>query len=469
MACFSPYAYSIDGVADDVYLELEGPALTVEEHVVVDKSRNLYAGFLNMISTCDEYLDYWTEQKKYPFMYLLNKGKLAFWGDQKRRAVQDIEETIGFLQEKKNKYILLLGKLYKSAYPYIDEDVPLIKKTGFHVGQQVLHLVAHMTKNEDAFHKTELQSIKHAQPPTHVKRNAVNYTLAAAAFVVGAGVLYTHKDILKTCTNTFYKNNLEKPLKGLKDYSQGKKDLDMSARIGDVSEKDIEAQVAALQNKIKTFIKAVRPDENQEPLDGILDHAKSECMERIVVDLVNKSDISANTSKVGWIEWVFGKTLTSFLGMPPKAKFLEVEIKGLISRLHATKMMLEAKNLMKDNRLVLILLTLTPMAVASYLTYATFKRCKAWFTGESKKAQQLKNLLFKINEVVNDNIGKDMSCECQGLLCYYAHRLRKTSCVVPKALQESFTGLVYVLQSCTHSVEQKMQILQSIHFALYTS
>lgn len=451
----------------------EDLVLTRDEYLFAEKTQNLFTVLLEMTDICDECLAYWISQQKNPNVYMINKGFFTLWGKQKKNVQDEMTQNIAWLEEKKNTYIGLLGKLYSVAHPYIEKDCFLIKRN-ISIRADISDVIAQIISNGSisSFYKKEVSDLEYLRPPSHFKKYAFHYGVGSALITLGAFLLYKNKNFLQTCAVTFYKNNLENPLKSLQIYSKGENNnIDPFAHMGDVSEKDIEAQRIALLRKFKTFIKEVRPGENQEVLDGILEHARSECMEKVVVDLVAQSDLSnIRLEKRGWFEWLFGGCLHNFLGMPPKAKLLEVEIKGLISRLHATKMLLDAKNLMEDNRLLLILVTLVPTILTTYFSFNIAKKIRAWISGDSQKEQQLKYYISQINEVVNKNIGKDtLSCEDQGLLCYYAHKLCSLSSIVPVSLQNSLEILALSLRSCSNSIDQKMQILQSLYFSLYSS
>jgi len=391
---------------------------------------------LQKIETCDAYLSYWNYQKKHINLYLIANGNYRIWGQSRLDALYDIEQKLALISELKKRYISLFG----------------------------LHKKGHTVETD--FDKVD-DPLLDVRPPTDFDRNFWKYSLAGIAGVIGACLVYKHRAFLTKSIHTLYKNNIKRPWNSLKNYLL---DKDPSVTHTD---KDIIGQRKALQYKIQDIAKELRPDLATEALERIADHAKRQGFEDFLADFVhNHAHWGINSPniplkrKVSWVQLL--SPLRKIFGMSPRAKLLELEIKGLISRFKATQMLVDAHDIVNKNKLNLILLTMIPNGVLGLAFYMAYQKMRAFFkkTELAKKKRKMKALLLQINEILTRNVGADsFSDEDYGFLCYYNYRLLRT---LPEHMGAYFATLVSELESLSNTIDQKLKIFQSINFALHT-
>ena len=392
---------------------------------------------LQEMETCDQYLAYWNYQKKHIYLYLIGKGTLRIWGEDKSDALYQIEQKIVLIEDVKKRYAALLG-LYKK---------------GHRVG-------ADLDVENDLLYRVK--------PPSDFDRNFLQYSLVAIGAVIGACLVYKHRDFLNKSVHTLYKNNIKRPWNSLKNYLLDKKESGIDV------DKDIIGQRKALKYKIQDIARELRPDLNDEALERISEHARKQGFEDFLADFINnyaqwgkKSKDVTIERKESWFGWIF--SLKKLFGMSPKAKILELEVKGLITRLKATQLLVEANDIVNKNKLNLILLTMSPNAIVSFLIYAACQKVRSMYKNANlaKNKRKINNLLLQINEIITKNIGSNsLSDENQGFLCYYNHQLLQ---VLPEYIRVYFETMLSEFESSSNTVDQKLKIFQSINFALHTS
>jgi len=448
-------------------------------HFVERKSLMLFNNLIYLMSKCDKYIDAWQFRKKNLNFYLVSKGDFFKIVKARRDLVREIESRIDYFDKKKMIYAAFIGKLYNLAEPFIestflklgDEEVNLyverfIKEVGF---------ILPDTFSDDYFND-ELQELKKFAPQHHKNDKILAYGLGVGASLVVATLLVAYRKSLYNLGKNFLVNQVYKPLRNLKNclFSDASEYdlLDMSAQ---ELLQDIEAQKNILKDKIKAFILESDPEVSPEALESILQEAKKEGFESFVTQCIQKASQGVhnqkNTSKQGWLEWLFiGNRLRNIFGMPLREKFLEIEIKALLSRLAATKLLYEAKDGIDSNKLTMVLGSLLPVSLVGYGCYKLYQKLYGAYYGIPKKKRDINEIIFKMSDIVNRNMGnKTMSEDDQGLLCYLAHRFKLCLSVVAENIRESFEkDLSYISSVRLADVNKKLQILQSMKIMLYT-
>jgi len=446
----------------------------IESYIVAQRSRELYYVLLDLIYLCDDYIDYWQEQNKNITVYLIKKGKLRFreWGDNKDAATQEIAKKIYDLEIKKRGYAKLLGKLQFVAEDVIKNGtlvkgrVKALEKDVFVVIDDILS-----GKTIHVFRKKEVKSISLLKAPSNFKRNIVKYMVGLAAVAAAIWGVYVNRSCVADFCRYFYEDRLVYPFKQLKNYFLCNEDDAFWGESVEDFEKSVIDQREILKDKIKDFVQFVSPRTKKNALDDMIEQAKEMGIEGFVHSCLQNASIfnseEAKNGKKGWLEWVIGDRL---FGMSPKAKFMEVEIKSLLSRLAATQMMLDAKRELKGNKLLLVLASFAPTAAIAYGGGSLLSKVNQFFLSVYQKKRKLKKFIFKISEILIKNVGREkLSEEDQGLICYFTKRLRHCSLVVNKSFRSSFEGDTHLLGSSVNSVEQKLQVLQYMRILLYSS
>jgi len=466
---FSCQQYLFCHVDEPVKMDI---TVKINVSVVEKRVKKFFNELARLMGRCDRYIAYWHACEKNINVYMISQLRFKNWKNERRDTLMKIRANIKFLDGKKNDYALLLGKLYKAAEPFIEDTWPRFDKQEQEVilqklAQNINDLVS------DTLYQEQIEFIKKFGPPDNSRKKKILYCAGAAGAIVAAGLLVYYRKPVCNVVRKFFVNQIIKPLKSLKNHLFGSHKKDAFLRVdADEMFKDLEAQKYVVKEKIKDLVVRADPDVSREALDGIIEQAKQEGLERFVSRCVRKAAVlpkSKKKVKQGWIEWlVFGDKISKILGMDPQDKVLELEIKALLTRLSATKMMLDAKNALDSNKLTLVMGSSLPAVTATYSIYAACKRVYNRVTGVYRKKKEINRIICQINEIINRNIRDDhLSVKDQGFLCFLASRFKRCLSVVPEAMRSSFEKDISYISSCLNSIDKKLQILQSMKIMLY--
>ena len=361
------------------------------------KSIMLFKNFLHLMKKCDEYIELWNYRKKNINLYLLSKVAIGKLVKARRDVVKEIEAKIAFFENKKHEYAKVLGALYVLAEHFIEGSCRLLSKEENEqlVNQFVEHIDQFLPGNySDSYFNDELKEIKKTAPEYYPKNKCKRYVLSAGVTIMAMGlVCYCRKSIYNLFRN-FLTNQVYKPLRNLHNCLFRSADdydfLDMSV---EEMLNDLEAQKDVLKNKIKDLVMAADPQVECEFLDGLIDQAKVGGLENFVAKCIQKARKSPvreglKESKPGWLEWFFiGNRIRDVFGMSPREKLLEVEIKGLLSRLAATKMLVDVKDGIDSNKLTMIFGSLLPVVLTTFGGYKLSHKIYGWYSGIAKETE----------------------------------------------------------------------------------
>jgi len=447
-------------------------------YAVERKSIMIFKNLLYLMEKCDEYIELWSYRKDNVHLYLLSKVEIATFVKARRDVVKEIEAKIEFFDKKKCDYAEFLGKLYELAEPFIRRSYCLLSQQESNdlISQFVQHIDQVLPVHySDSYFNDELKEINKVAPQCYPKSKFKRYALGAFGAIVTIILLYYCRKKIYNLSRNFLTNQVYKPLRNLHNCLFRSSDdydfLDMSV---EEMLRDLEAQKEVLRSKIKDLVKAIDPQVEREFLDGLIEQAKSGGLEAFVAKCIKKAkdspvSESLKESKPGWIEWfLLGSRVRDALGMSPREKLLELEIKGLLSRLVATQLLVEAKDAIDSNKLNMILGSLLPAVLATVGSYKLLYKVYAWYKEIPKKKRMIHAFMFHISDIINRNIDKQkMGYQDQGHICYLTHRFQDCLSVVPDAIKKSFERDLYYISSCKNPVDKKMQILQSMKIMLY--
>jgi len=448
-------------------------------HFVERKSLMLFSNLLYLMDECDEYRDAWHFRKKNINLYLVSKGEILEIVKARRDLIREIEKKIEFFDNKKIEYAHFMGKLYKLAEPFIESSFLKLKKEeiAVHIENFIEKINDILPEDfSDNYFNDQLQELKKVAPQSDKHNKVKKYALGICTSFIALVLLVKYRKSVYNLFRNFFVNQLFKPLRNLKNcLFAGVADNDLLDMSVEEILQNLEVQKDALQNKIKQFILLADPQVSEDALHDIVEQAKKEGFESFVVRCIRVAQENPGSkktgSKPGWIEWfLIGNRFKEIFGMPPKEKLLELEIKGLLSRLAATKLLYDAKDGIDSNKLTIILGSMLPVCLATYGCYNLYNKIHGWYYGISKKKKDVNEIIFKMSDIINRNMGNtsaQLPEEDQGLLCYLAHRFKLCLIVVPETIRSSFEKNLFYISSGTTNANEKLQILQSMKIMLY--
>jgi len=463
------------------YLSCQAEGLVIANTVsktnvgaIEQRVKKFFDDLTHLMRKCDQFIAYWRKCEKNVDVYMISHFKLKNWKNERRDTLMHIRANIKFLEGKKREYATPLGKLYKVAEPFIDET---FKTYDAQEQERILHELSENINDlvDDSLYQEQMKHIKKFGPPDNSRKKKMLYYAGAVGGVIASGILLYYRKSVVNLVKNFFMNQIIKPLRSLKNclFGSHKEDAFLRLSVDDLL-KDLEAQKYVLKEKIKDLVVQADPDVGREALDGIIEQAKKEGLEHFVARCIKKaSEVPKKRKKTkqGWIEWfVLGDKISKILGMDPQDKVLELEIKALLTRLSATKMMVDAKDALDSNKLTLVMGSCLPAVVAISAVYAACKRVYNRVNGVYRKKEEINQIICHINEIINRNISRNnnhLSYEDQGFLCFYACRFKRCLSVVSEAMRSSFEKDITYISSSLNSINKKLQILQSMKIMLY--
>lgn len=447
--------------------------------IVRAKSIYLYNSIISLMFKCDKYIEFWQYRKKNIGLYLLSNGSISNIFKAKRDLIEDIDKKIRFFEEKKKEYSIFAGKVYKISEIFIEGSKPDLKD------DQINSYVQSFTKQIDDilpenytqdYFMLEKKELKKFMSDDKTARLRKKYYIAGASTIVLLTLMIVYRKTLTNFAINFWSNNIVKPFSALKEWflidSREDKFLSLSPK---ELQDDLEAQKDIISGKVEDFAKELNPKIKKDALDKLLLQAKEIGVEGIVAKCIKKarvasaSDIIKTETKPGWIEWmIIGNKLNKSLGMSPKAKLIEVEIKVLMSRLLATKILVDAKDMIDSNRLTMVAASFLPMALTGFGVYKAYRIGSDFYNGVPKKKKDVDEMVLRIGEIINKNIcNAQLDYSDQGFLCYYVAKFRKSLDVVSQKVRATIAKDLSHITSSINSPEKKFQILQGMKVMLY--
>lgn len=429
---------------------------------VSGQCKDLFDVLIDMMRLCDDYLDFWQGKS--------NSMKLRLWLNNDTQGFEDIDKKILLLQEKKIGYAQSLGKLFRVAEPFIqDEQLSGIKdqknidKLQVEARGVICKIIAELSfKN---YKDNEIESLQFSKPPRDFRYRILKYSFATVGTIAGCVILYKQRRAIRDYIAKFWKENIVAPCKNINSYFRNQSLIPI-----DIAPDECEAQREIIKDKIKDLVLDIDPNVKKDILGGVIEHASKTGLERFVHHCVKKAveiqEKNPKKYKKSWLQWFLGGRL---FNVSPKTKILELEIKGLITRLKVTEILIDAKNTIDDNRLTIILASLAPVAIVGYLSYKIRRGAHRWSYDYYRNKKQIETTLLKIGELLICNLDKGiLSCEDQGFLCYYLQKLRNSISAVDKKKIDSFERFIKVLESCSNTIDKKFKTLQYVNFMLYS-
>ncbi|MFC1842167.1 hypothetical protein ACFLYU_00735 [Candidatus Dependentiae bacterium] len=454
------------------------------KHVVERKSLMLFNNLIYLMYKCDKYIGILRYRKTNANLYLLSKGQVATIFKARRDLIKEIGEKIAFFEKKKSGYAFFIGKLYKLAEPFIEGGFRGLsdQESNSLVDEFIKHIEIILPENySDEYFNNEAKELKKLMVINKKREKIKKYVLLSIVAVISLAVLYRYRKSICNLFKNFFDNQIVKPLRNLRDWLfTSYEEDDLMNMTPEEILRDLEAQKKVVKEKVKDLVvnldpRVVDPEIGKKSLDGIIEQAKLEGLEGFVAKCIRKAKTMPSKARIkkakpGWIEWfLFGNKLNKIFGMPPKEKVLEIEIKGLLTRIAATKLLVEAKDGIDSNKLTLILGSFLPLTLASYSFYNLYSRVHNWYYEIPKKKKEINEIMFKLNDIINRNIGSDViSAEDQGFLCYLTNKFKWCLAVVPENVRSSIAKDLSYISSCANYIDKKLQILQSMKIMLYT-
>ena len=444
----------------------------VNAGAIEQRVRQFFNELVHLMRKCDHYIAYWCGCEKNIGIYMIGNLNIKNWKNERRDTLMKIKANIAFLRGKKREYALLLGKLYNAAESFIEEK---FKMLSLQEQEALLDKLALQIDDlvSDSIYQKQMEYLRSFGPPDRKrKRQIVKYAGIFGA-LIAAGLLVYYRKPVFNFLERFFKNHIVRPLVHLKNcvFGSASKHRLTGLSVDDLA-RDLDAQTHVVTEKFKDLVTQVDPDVSREALDAIIEQAKDDGLEHFIgrcMRIVAELPHGKRPTTRGWIEWLFlGDRVNRIFGMDPQSKLLELEIKALLSRLSATKMMLDAKEALDSNKLTLVMASGIPAVIALCSAYAIYKKVYNRVTGVYRKRQEINRVICQINEIINRNINNDhLSDVDQGFLCFFASRFKRCLPVVPVAMRSSFEKDITYISSSSNSIDKKLQILQSMKIMLY--